>query len=188
MRNRPINRAPTTKFKSLAQSAVNFDSNRGDTIEVVNLQFAQPEAPKEGTSSASDLIGGLPKSDLLHMVETLVLALIGFLVVLLVVRPVLRKILESAGSVAGDQPMLAGAYAGGGTAQLPPPSGGGGAFGRDIEAEVAQKESEIERMIDISRVEGRVKASSLRKVGEIVDKHPDEAVSILRNWINQEGR
>ena len=43
-------------------------------------------------------------------------------------------------------------------------------------------------MIDISRVEGRVKASSLRKVGEIVDKHPDEAVRILRNWINTENR
>lgn len=46
----------------------------------------------------------------------------------------------------------------------------------------------IEKMIDISRVEGRVKASSLRKVGEIVDKHPEEAVSILRNWIYQESR
>ena len=41
-------------------------------------------------------------------------------------------------------------------------------------------------MIDISRVEGRVKASSLRKVGEIVDRHPEEAVAILRNWIYQE--
>ena len=43
-------------------------------------------------------------------------------------------------------------------------------------------------MIDISRVDGRVKASSLRKVGEIVDKHPEEAVSILRNWMYQESR
>ena len=53
---------------------------------------------------------------------------------------------------------------------------------------LALEEGEIEKMIDISRVEGRVKASSLRKVGEIVDKHPEEAVSILRNWIYQESR
>jgi flagellar M-ring protein FliF len=176
------------KLKTLAQSAVNFDTTRGDTISVVNMQFAQPEPPKEGTSSNADLIAGLPKSELFHMIETLILAVIGLIVVLLVVRPVLRKILESAAAVAGGDglmgtPALAGA--GGATAQLPPPGGFGG---RDIEAEVAQKESEIERMIDISRVEGRVKASSLRKVGEIVDKHPDEAVGILRNWINQEGR
>jgi flagellar M-ring protein FliF len=185
-----------TKLKALVQSAVNFDPNRGDTVDVVNMQFAQAEAPKEGTSSASDLMAGVPKSELFHMAETLVLALIGLLVVLLVVRPILRKILESATMVGGDQGLLGGAapaYAGAGgvPVQLPPPGGGGGgggSFARDIEAEVAQKESEIERMIDISRVEGRVKASSLRKVGEIVDKHPDEAVGILRNWINQESR
>ncbi|MGE3622560.1 MAG: flagellar basal-body MS-ring/collar protein FliF, partial [Bdellovibrionales bacterium] len=190
---KPRSEEEMTKLKALAQSAVNFDTNRGDTIEIVNLPFAQPEAPKEGASSEANLIGGMPKSELFRMAETLVLALIGLLVVLLVVRPMLRKIMESAAGVVGDQQGLlggaafAGAGAGGGTMQLPPPSAMGGG-GRDIEAEVAQKESEIERMIDISRVEGRVKASSLRKVGEIVDKHPDEAVGILRNWINQEGR
>ena len=179
-----------TKIKNLIQSAVNFDANRGDTINVANMQFIQPEAPKEAASGASDLMAGLPKSELFHMVETLILALIGLLVVLLVVRPIMRKILESAAGGMGEGGpglLAAAAGMGGGTAQLPPPSGGGG-LSRDLEAEVAQKESEIERMIDISRVDGRVKASSLRKVGEIVDKHPDEAVSILRNWMYQENR
>jgi flagellar M-ring protein FliF len=31
-----------------------------------------------------------------------------------------------------------------------------------------------------------VKASSLKKVGEIIEKHPEEAVSILRTWMYQE--
>jgi len=31
-----------------------------------------------------------------------------------------------------------------------------------------------------------VKASSVNKVGEIVDKHPEEALSILRAWMFQE--
>ncbi|WP_232314842.1 amidase family protein [Oceanibaculum pacificum] len=44
----------------------------------------------------------------------------------------------------------------------------------------------LDTMIDITRVEGRVRASSLRKIGEIVDKHPEEAVSILRNWMYQD--
>lgn len=174
------------KIKGLVRSAVSFDSNRGDTLEVANMQFAQGNAPKD-QGTGPDLLMGVPKADLFHAVETLILAVIGLLVVLLVVRPVLRRILDSAGGVAGDQQgLLAGGSAGyGGTAQLPAP---GGAFSRDMEAESAAAESEIERMIDISRVEGRVKASSLRKVGEIVDKHPDEAVAILRNWMYQENR
>ena len=45
---------------------------------------------------------------------------------------------------------------------------------------------EFEELIDIDRVEGRVKASSVKKVGEIVEKHPEEALSIIRNWMYQE--
>lgn len=192
------------KIKDLVASAVNFSATRGDTIEVVNMQFAQGEGAKE-TGSSPELLMGIPKADLFHAAETIVLAFIALLVVLLVVRPVLRRILDSAGGFSeqgggGGGGMLAagagggggnaslmmgGAGGGGGAGQLPPP---GGALGRDIEAEAAANESEIERMIDISRVEGRVKASSLRKVGEIVDKHPEEAVAILRNWMYQENR
>jgi flagellar M-ring protein FliF len=40
-------------------------------------------------------------------------------------------------------------------------------------------------MIDISQVEGQVKESSVRKVGEIVTKHPDETVSIVRQWLHE---
>lgn len=191
------------KLRDLVASAVNINSTRGDTLEVVNLQFAQGEGAKDQGSSP-DLMMGIPKADLFHAAETLVLALIALFVVLLVVKPILRRILESGGGFSeqggGGGMLSAGAGAGGGgggvgaslmagggggAGQLPPP---GGALGRDIEAEAAATESEIERMIDISRVEGRVKASSLRKVGEIVDKHPEEAVAILRNWMYQENR
>jgi len=43
--------------------------------------------------------------------------------------------------------------------------------------------TELDEMIDIAKVEGQVKTSALKKVGEIVEKHPDEAVAILRNWL-----
>jgi flagellar M-ring protein FliF len=43
----------------------------------------------------------------------------------------------------------------------------------------------IEQMIDINQVEGRVRASSIKKIGEIVDKHPEEAVAIIRSWMYQ---
>jgi len=40
--------------------------------------------------------------------------------------------------------------------------------------------------IDVSRIEGRVEASSLKKVGDIVEKHPGEAVSVLRRWLHSD--
>lgn len=176
------------QIKALVRSAVNFDPNRGDTVEVVNMRFSQAESGK--SEESPELLMGVPKTELMRMAQTLILALIGLLVVLLVVRPILRRIFESSGQEGErGQNLLASSMgsSGGssqmGTAQLPPPAG---AFGRELQDE--SESSEIEKMIDISRVEGRVKASSLRKVGEIVDKHPEEAVSILRNWIYQENR
>jgi flagellar M-ring protein FliF len=179
-----------TKIKELVRSAVNFDATRGDTLEVVNMQFAQIDMSKDLNGGPSDMLMGVPRADIFHAAETIILAIIGLLVVVLIVRPVLRKVLESAGTVSPEQQALisGGAYAGAGggnVAQLAAPGASGGST---AEAETAAAESEIERMIDISRVEGRVKASSLRKVGEIVDKHPDEAIGILRNWMYQENR
>ena len=177
------------QIKSLVRSAVNFDANRGDTLEVVNMKFAQAEAGK-GESSTSDLMMGVPKSEILHIAETVTLALIGLLVVLLVVRPMLKRLFEMPAGGGGrnmaQQYLSSGMGGGEAAAQLPPPSGG--SVNRDIEAQNAAEEAEIEKMIDISQVEGRVKASSVRKVGEIVEKHPEEAISILRNWIYQENR
>ena len=40
-------------------------------------------------------------------------------------------------------------------------------------------------MIDIAQIEGQVKESSVRKVGEIVAKHPDEATAIMRTWLHE---
>ena len=52
-----------------------------------------------------------------------------------------------------------------------------------VEGAAQEPMEEPESMIDLSKVEGRVRASSVKKMGEIIDKHPDEALSILRGWM-----
>ncbi len=185
----PRSQEEMDKIKALVKSAVSFDSARGDTVEVANMRFAEAEDGK--VDGASTDFMGVPKTDLLRMAETLMLAFIGLLIVLLVVRPILRRLFEASadnsGTAAlaggGGSSLLAAGLGGGLAAQLPSPQTMS-SLSEELQKE--SEESEIEKMIDISRVEGRVKASSLRKVGEIVDKHPEEAVSILRNWIYQE--
>jgi flagellar M-ring protein FliF len=39
--------------------------------------------------------------------------------------------------------------------------------------------------IDISRIEGQVRESSIKKIGEVVDGHPEEALAIIRTWLHQ---
>jgi flagellar M-ring protein FliF len=47
------------------------------------------------------------------------------------------------------------------------------------------KSADLEHSIDVANVSGQVKASSMKKIAEMIEQHPDESVSILRNWLNE---
>jgi flagellar M-ring protein FliF len=168
------------QIEALVRSAVGFDAVRGDTVEVVNMRFATPDSELAG--AGDDTLFGMPKQDVFRIAETVVLAIVAILVILLVIRPLVARALDRTPQLEEEPDLLAAD--GGGMPQLAGP--GGGALARELAMEAAQANEELEQMIDINRVDGRVRASSLRKVGEIVEKHPEEAVSIIRNWLYQE--
>ena len=168
------------QLTALVRSAIGYDAKRGDTVDVVNLRFAPVQEPP--ASAASPTIMGFERSDLMRMGETLVLALVAVLVILLVIRPLINRVLDGA-ALAANAPRLPGATA---PPALPPPSGGGTALA--TAAPRAMAVNDQGDSIDMGQVEGRVAASSLRKVTEIVEKHPEEAVSIVRSWMYQDSR
>jgi flagellar M-ring protein FliF len=43
-----------------------------------------------------------------------------------------------------------------------------------------------ETMINIAQIEGQMRASSIRRISELAEKHPEEAVSVVRSWMAQE--
>lgn len=170
-------------LKTLVRSAIGFDAERGDTVEIVNMRFSVPEADV-GDDVA--LFFGLERADLLNMAQYLVLIVFALLVILLVVRPLLSRALDALPTPAPaggpshelltrgpERPALA----------APGASGQAMAHSEDRAPAVAD---DLEEMIDLERVEGRVRASTVRQVGELVDKHPDEAVAILRKWLHED--
>lgn len=182
-----------TRLEELVKSAIGFDANRGDTIKVENMQFARDaEAAPEQT-----LPLGFTKDDLTKLLETLVLGLVAMMFILLVVRPLTTRVMSTLPPPVPAGGGFGGGYAGGGNAMLTDQSGAGGApqlggpAGANLSPEqLAERamavDSEIERMINLEQVEGRVRASSLKKISEIVDKHPEQAVAILRTWMYQD--
>ena len=183
--------AEIQQITSLVKSAIGYDAKRGDTVDVVNLPFASVDEPMPAVSSS---IMGFQKSDLVHLGETLVLALVALLVLLLVIRPLINRIMEGGAAANGGgndlANLLTGAAAGATPPALPAPNLPGqaaapAASGNALASAVPNAVPEISDMIDIGQVEGRVAASSIRKVGEIVEKHPEEAVAIMRSWMYQ---
>jgi flagellar M-ring protein FliF len=45
---------------------------------------------------------------------------------------------------------------------------------------------EDESMVKIAQIEGQMRASSLRRISELAEKHPDETLAIVRGWMVQE--
>jgi flagellar M-ring protein FliF len=43
----------------------------------------------------------------------------------------------------------------------------------------------MEQRIEIARIEGQVKASSVKRVAEFVESNPEESVAMLRTWLHQ---
>ncbi|WP_207762499.1 flagellar basal-body MS-ring/collar protein FliF [Niveispirillum lacus] len=175
---KPRTEAELAQMQRLVQAAVGFDASRGDSVEVVPMEFARPD---DELAAMEETIFGMPKADVIRIAETLILAIVAILVILLVIKPLVTRALDRSPQLDEEPDLLAD---GSGMPQLAGP--GGGALARELAMEAAQANEELEQMIDINRVDGRVRASSLRKVGEIVEKHPEEAVSIIRNWLYQE--
>jgi flagellar M-ring protein FliF len=163
------------RIQQLVRLAVGYDAERGDTVDVVNVRFNRAADAIGGTEAASPL-AGFDKNDVMRGVELLVLLVVSVLVLLFVVGPMVKG--GKGGARGGAQPLaLASTAAGGGATGSTIASSGDGAV-------AALPAPEADARIDIAKIEGQVKASSVKKVAEFVDKHPDESVAILRNWLH----
>ncbi|MFN4089773.1 MAG: flagellar basal-body MS-ring/collar protein FliF [Alphaproteobacteria bacterium] len=185
---RPRTAEELEQIAALVRSAIGYDEARGDKVEIVNMPFARPDGVgSDGDAGIGPL--GLEKTDMFRIAEIALLGIVGILVLLLVVRPLMARLLESipgpAAETVEQQMLLPGQ-----TTPLPALAGPagtglavavGGVAGQDDGGDAFE-----ESMIDVKQVDGRVKASSVNRIGEIIERHPDEAVSILRHWMYQD--
>jgi flagellar M-ring protein FliF len=176
----PRSKEEIDQIAALVRSAIGFSQKRGDQVEVVNLRFAEtPAAPitePSGWLSAFQFT----KDDIMRAIEMVVMGLLGFVVLFMVVRPLVRRIItpdERAvaalprGAAGNDGLALDSAVAPLAAIDSGPP----------LRAEVSQ----TSKMIALAQVQGEVHAQSVQKVGEIADKNPSETVSIIRQWLHE---
>jgi flagellar M-ring protein FliF len=172
---KPRDQKELDSIKTLVASAIGFDAKRGDTLEIKNLQFVDMEEMFQD-STPGFAVMGLNKDDLFRISETAVMGLVALLVVLLVLRPLANKLMsaplgggfgsDNSGNLLGNEMRAA----------LTGPNGPVGTLSMDNNDD----------MIDVASIDGKMKASSVAKVTEIIDRYPTETVSIVRNWMTQE--
>lgn len=162
------------RLDQLVKAAVGFSADRGDTVEVLNVRFNHDAGVAAGGTLAKAGMFDFTKDDIMRAVEMLVLALVALLTLFFVARPLMKYI--NPANMTGT-PALAGPA--GAALAGPAPEGTAIAYAGE-----GNLPAERESRIDIARIEGQVNASSVKRVSEFVDRHPEESISILRSWLH----
>lgn len=172
------------RIEQLVRTAVGFNTDRGDQVTVVNVRFPTPEAT--GGVEAANPLMGFDKNDIMRAAELGILALVAILMMVFIVRPLMR----SAGAGGGRALPALTAPGGPGVTRIVTTADGQPA---QISVDPTTGEplalpgpgNDLDQRIDIARIEGQVKASSVKRVAEFVDNHPEESVSLLRTWLHE---
>ena len=168
----------------LVKSAIGFDAKRGDQIYMVSMRFIS-EGSAVRHRAAALLFGiGLDNAVIVRLAETGLIGVIGLLALLLVLRPMVLR-LTTLG------PHRLGGGGGDLAVALPRPSSAGMVFRRKQRwAHLASAPTlaccRTKAWSASPRSRGQLRASSIRRVSDLADKHPDEIPSILRGWMAQE--
>ena len=169
----PRSEEELSRLATLVRSAVGFNEGRGDRVEVVNLEFA--EKPVENPDLVEEAgTFEFTKYDYFRIAELAVMAILTIFVLLLVVRPLLRRVLDNsapetlAPEQIVDETGAQSAAAGG----VPV------AIGLDPNNPAAKQIAEAVQ-------QGAVRAEVVSQIGDMVNKSPDAAVGVVRNLIKE---
>lgn len=165
---RPRSDEEMKKFEELVKSALGYNAERGDMVEVTNLQFVNGQMIKPD-KKVETLIMGFTKDEIIRISEGIGVALVAILVILLVIRPLINNAFDMSNNDS-DTRLL----------------------GQNAEEDnlllsnfLDEDHEDVSDMINMNKVNGRVKASSVKRINDIVEKNPDAAVNIVRGWLYQ---
>lgn len=178
------------KYAALVRSAVGFNAERGDEITVENLPFVDlnDTMPRFAPSTITEVV----YRNFDAITQAVALLLIGVAIIFGIIRPVMSRVLPAAGFGTDAEPVAMGELSLedlglGGEDGV---EGGLGALGQGGAAAISgPKQSmaeSLDQMLEVRDVDGKVRASSIRKLGRIVEQYPEEVVAILRTWIYEQ--
>jgi flagellar M-ring protein FliF len=173
--------AEMAQITSLVKSAMGFDQARGDQVQVTNMPFARMEvAPGEVPSKP---LLGLEPSYWFKIIEAAIMCVTALLIGLFVARPLIARMFAPNPPSQSQPTQLTGTSPVAGA--LPAPAYAQGAAPADGSAPAPLRILPAQPGLDLSQIEGQVRESSVKKVGEVVSAHPEEALAIIRTWLHQ---
>jgi flagellar M-ring protein FliF len=166
----PRPQAELDQITALVRTAMGYDADRGDQIEVVNMQFAERPGIEAGTAEPG--LFEFSRDDLMKFAEMAVTLLIALALVLFVMRPLVKKVL------APEPKPLALPEASSVPAEYQEPQ-------EDPMAAARAREAATEAWMETAKSLGESQVKALKMVGELVDGNPKQASLIIRDWLSE---
>jgi flagellar M-ring protein FliF len=159
-----------------------FDQARGDQVQVSNMPFARVDVG-DAAPAAKPLLG-LEPSYWFKIIEAAIMCLTALLIGLFVARPLIGRMFAPNPPSQNQPTQLTGTSP---VAGVLPAPGQAHAAGTSADAPAAPllRVMPAQPGLDLSQIEGQVRDSSVKKIGEVVNAHPDEALAIIRTWLHQ---
>lgn len=174
---KPRNQTELDQIGRLVKSAIGFDDKRGDQLDVVSMPFVSALDAAEATPAANT---AKATGDLVTFVQMIAFGVVGFGIIILTARSIFAALNKQSVGLTIGRP--AGEIADGGSPGIGLPqasalgighSGGGSALNAPDDDDI----------VTMSNIQGQLRASSIRKVTQLVDRHPDTTLGIIRGWI-----
>ncbi|MDP5281185.1 flagellar basal-body MS-ring/collar protein FliF [Sphingomonas sp. DG1-23] len=167
------------RIQRLVENAVGMDSERGDSVVVESMRFANDDslADKE-----AGILSSLPMDRIWGLLQIVIIGVVG-LIALRMIKPRIMP-----------QPAMAALEGPAGETALTPQSPEMLALAEraaDGDEEAMQKlealnsdQPLLDQEIALAQVDGRIKLSALKRIGDAIHASPPEAASVIRQWMN----
>ncbi|MBU3078677.1 flagellar basal-body MS-ring/collar protein FliF [Sphingomonas quercus] len=154
------------RLTRLVENAVGFDADRGDSVVVESMPFAAVDG-MDGEKSA--LPFGLTGGNLLNLVELIVVVAAG----LFAVRMLRRRGTDAEPGTREGELTVEGREG-----EMLVDADGNPMLEGQGDPDLLDQE------IALAQVDGRIRLSALRKIGDAISANPAESVSVIRQWMN----
>lgn len=171
----PRSEEELSQITSLVKSAVGYNEDRGDIIEVQNIRLARKPVIDE-----PGFLGDALPYDMWEKLITYLLLLVGLFLAYKLIQGMLKTSISqlSLPEASGAQPALAGA--GGGQATLPASS--------LPEEETISEDLFMRKLSPEARAKMKANDKMTEEVIKFAEENPENATKLLRSWITQAGQ
>ena len=161
------------RLQRIVENAVGFNSERGDSVVIESMKFSA--ADLEGADDG--FFSNLPTGEIFSLLKLAVLGGVALLA-LRFLRPIIAERIPAS-------PMLGGPST---ASALPGSDGEALALSADANTlslpDAAGRTALLDQEIALAEVDGRIKASALKRIGDTVAASPNEAAAVVRQWMS----